>query len=147
MKSSRRAFLAGTSAIAVGATVVSRARADTPLRIASPMVPPNWALLQRELLRANADLSPALIARAIAKRLRRLGLLEAAGGDVAARVEGGLAVLDAKEAASRAGAGVDGAERTPWFCSGCPHNTSTRLPQGPCNSNPSTTTRRRSATP
>ena len=26
--------------------------------------------------------------------------------------------------------GADGVKRTPYFCSGCPHNTSTRVPQG-----------------
>ena len=39
------------------------------------------------LLRANADLSPALIAKAIAQRLKKTGLLAAAGADMAARID------------------------------------------------------------
>src|SRR5574343_492841 len=55
----------------------------------------------QELLRANADLTPAMIARAIAARLVKLGLLPP-GSAVAARGQAQLALLDAKDAAQQA---------------------------------------------
>jgi indolepyruvate ferredoxin oxidoreductase len=76
------------------------------------------------LLRANADLSPALIARAIAQRLKKLGL----DADTAARLDAQLAILEAKERSMQT-LEVKG-DRAPWFCSGCPHNTSTVVPEG-----------------
>jgi len=77
------------------------------------------------LLRANADLSPALIAQAIAKRLLRHPLPEAARAGIQAR----LSVIEAKQRALSV-TDMSVGERQPWFCSGCPHSTSTRVPEG-----------------
>jgi indolepyruvate ferredoxin oxidoreductase len=76
------------------------------------------------LLRAKADLSPAMIARALAQRVKKLGV----DADMAARIDSQLAILEAKERSLQV-LEVK-AERQPWFCSGCPHNTSTRVPEG-----------------
>ncbi len=79
----------------------------------------NW------LLRAKADLTPAIIAKAIAKRLKKLGV----GDDIVARMETRLAIVAARER-ELTELKTDTGDRIPWFCSGCPHNTSTKVPEG-----------------
>ncbi len=75
----------------------------------APLVPP------------AGELTPAIVARVIARRLDRF--------DRSGRVGERLALLELIEGASRHGA-PSPAKRLPYFCSGCPHNTSTLVPDG-----------------
>lgn len=76
------------------------------------------------LLPAKAELSPSLIAKAIARRIDKADLPV----DVRTRIAARLAIIQAKEHDRQRPAITT--ERKPWFCSGCPHNTSTRVPEG-----------------
>jgi indolepyruvate ferredoxin oxidoreductase len=72
------------------------------------------------ILPSSGELSPVQIARVVGRRLAELG-----GGEFLAER---LARIDAKE--RQLGGNVVPFQRTPYFCSGCPHNTSTRVPDG-----------------
>ena len=74
------------------------------------------------LLPVAGELDPLIAAQAIGRRLAALGR---ADETIVAR----LAEVETR-LARRAEAVAPALKRTPYFCSGCPHNTSTRVPEG-----------------
>ena len=79
MHSTRRSFLMGSAAVAC--LPVAPARAQGALAIATPMDPPEWALLQRELLRAQTEACKAFFQRYFNPNTGWLEVVERWGGD------------------------------------------------------------------
>jgi len=81
--------------------------------------PRDAAVAREQVLPAYGELSPARIAVVLGRRL-----IKVAGAEW---LKDRVAYLEAMEAQKTRKAEV---ERQPWFCSGCPHNTSTKVPEG-----------------
>src|SRR5690606_35768175 len=71
------------------------------------------------LFSVKKGLDPVTIARGIGGQLEKEGC-------AADSMRHAMSALDE---ASRSENAPDAATRTPWFCAGCPHNSSTKLPE------------------
>ena len=98
-------------------------RPDAPVRIVGKRDETG-----RPLLPERGELSPGIVAKALAARLRRPGGPAADDAELDRRLVQRLSRLD--QIAAQAAKAAPVLSRSPYFCSGCPHNTSTRLPEG-----------------
>ncbi|QMW24461.1 indolepyruvate ferredoxin oxidoreductase family protein [Sandaracinobacteroides saxicola] len=72
------------------------------------------------LLSPDNELSPGMIAKVVAQRIARFHKTE--------RIANALSFFADQDA--KAARHVTPAKRSPYFCSGCPHNSSTKVPEG-----------------
>ncbi|HET8880711.1 MAG TPA: indolepyruvate ferredoxin oxidoreductase family protein, partial [Solimonas sp.] len=84
-----------------------------------------YAVPQGEwMLPIRSELSPALVARALAPRLLQLDLPDG----LKARIRTRFDALRQRDGGSAVATPLEG--RLAYYCSGCPHNTSTKVPDG-----------------
>ena len=93
-------------------------------RAGAPRIVGKTDELGRRLVPADGELSADRIAAVVANRFRS-GVLGGELGALPVAVEARVALI---EAAAKAGAAV--VARSPYWCSGCPHNRSTEVPDG-----------------
>ena len=92
---------------------------DWPGQKPAKMVGKHDASMTRDLVPWTGELSPVALVPIVAERLDAFFPGENLPDRAARLTETPPPVLT-----------VEGATRTPYFCSGCPHNTSTKLPEG-----------------
>jgi len=130
---SMEAFVEGAGEVLVfeekRALVESQLKEQWYRRSAAPAILGKRDDAGNDLVPEAGELSPALCAEVIAARL--LAVLDA-GDEHAVRALEGIGAYRKRSSmlAGTFGRQAETLQRIPYFCAGCPHNTSTRVPEG-----------------